>query len=97
MLKRVLVVIRVIIVIVGVRKKIIPPAENERGTDVGSGQEGIFRISYLKDLFAVIIHGSAALVTEIRGRVPVPDYFHRVLNPYRSVISRDDQLDLLLR
>ena len=97
MLESILVVIHIVIVVVGIGEEIILHGEDIGRTHIGFGKSGLFGFSYSEYVFEtfVVIQVSSLLISQIGRRVSVSNDTHGTLDSDGTVISCEDDLDVV--
>ena len=79
MLESVHIVLHILVVVVGVGKKVVAVAEDIGRRDVAAGQEYLGGILYFKHLLGVIVQQSALLIAQIDTDAGIPFHLHRTV------------------
>ncbi len=77
MLEGILVILYVVIIIVGIGKEIIACGKDVGGAQVGTGQSGFVRVTYLKHFLLVVGKALAQLVAQVGVCVLVSHHLDR--------------------
>src|ERR1700733_6296333 len=95
-LKGIPIIVDIVIVVIRITEKSVPPCEDERRVHRGYRQTGLLRVAKGEYLFCFVIKVAAMFVEQVRGRLLVPDHLIRCLYANAAMVRRQHEVHLFV-